>query len=94
MNAARVYLSFGLCLLVISGCASTFPAAVSPLETAKSSKTYDVPPKQMVERVKEIVTAPPLNVGVAETKDGTILTDYVTFPGEWHVARRWQERTR
>ena len=53
-----------------------------------------MPPKELVARMKQALSEPPLNIGVAEENKGSILTGYQQFPGEFRVARRWQERTR
>jgi hypothetical protein len=83
----------GLCLLTtLTGCASKFPEANRTLEAP--AQTYRVAPKQLVTMIREIVTAPPLSLGVEEEKDGSILTGYQPFPGDWHIGRRWQERTK
>ncbi len=58
------------------------------------SQTYHLPPKQILQTVKDVVSSPPLSIGVTEEKGGSILTGYQEFPGDWHVLRRWQERTR
>src|SRR5688500_17083744 len=55
---------------------------------------FDVPPKELLSRVKQALSEPPINVGVAEENKGSILSGYQQFPGEFRVARRWQERTR
>ena len=79
-------------MLLAAGCASQWPEVDPKMESPVQS--YRVPPKELLAKVKEAITAPPLSVGVGEEKDGTILTGYQSFPGEWHVGRRWQERTR
>ncbi|HYO07912.1 MAG TPA: hypothetical protein VER17_02995 [Tepidisphaeraceae bacterium] len=73
------------------GCAAHWPEQGNPL--AGPQQSYRVPPKQLLQMVKEAVTQPPLALGVVAEKDGTITTGYQSFPGDWHVARRWQERT-
>jgi len=83
-----------LSLLVIIcsvGCEAHWPNVDQKLSGARAE--FSVPPKTMVAKVKQVVTDPPLSVGVQEEGKGTILTGYQQFPGEWHVARRWQERT-
>ena len=77
---------------LISGCASTYPVADTRMEGAEAE--FDVPPKELVARVKQALSEPPLEIGVAEEHKGSILTGYQRFPGEWRVGRRWQEQTR
>ena len=79
-------------VVVTAGCAKTFPKADTRMEGAEAE--FDVPPKDVLARVKQALNEPPLNIGVAEEKNGSILTGYQQFPGEFRVARRWQERTR
>jgi hypothetical protein len=74
------------------GCAQHY-APTDPKLNAPTA-TFDVPPKQMVQKIKQVVTAPPLSLGVEQEDKGTILTTPQRFPGEFHVARRWQEQTR
>jgi len=77
---------------IIVGCAAHWPEVNSKLDAPQ--QVYRVPPKQLLQTVKDVVSSPPLSLGVTEEKDGSILTGYQSFPGDWHVARRWQERTR
>ena len=86
--------TFFFCLFsffVLAGCAAHWPEVDRTLTGTQAQ--FDVPPKQMVETVKRVVTDPPLALGIEQEGKGTILTGYQNFPGEWHVARRWQERT-
>jgi hypothetical protein len=48
----------------------------------------------LIETVKQVVTSPPLSLPIEQEHKGTIITGYQEFPGDWHIARRWQERTR
>jgi hypothetical protein len=50
-------------------------------------------PKDALAAVKRVVGEPPLSLGVQSENKGAILTGYQSFPGEWHIGRRWQERT-
>ena len=78
--------------LLCGGCDSHWPTVDSKMEAP--TQTYRMPPKEILATVKQAVTAPPLSLGVADEKDGSILTGFQPFPGEWHVMRRWQEQTR
>jgi hypothetical protein len=77
---------------VVVGCARTFPTTDTRMEGAQAE--FDIPPKELLARVKQALSEPPIDIGVAEENKGSILTGYQSFPGEMHVARRWQERTR
>jgi len=83
-----------LALLVVlpAGCSSTYPNSDTRMEGA--SGDFDIPPKQLVARIKQTLSEPPLNIGVTEENKGSLLTGYQQFPGQFRVARRWQERTR
>ncbi|MEA2710127.1 MAG: hypothetical protein QOF78_2728 [Phycisphaerales bacterium] len=87
----RIVPAFALLALMV-GCSSSFRAADTRMQGAEAE--FNVPPKELVARVKQALSEPPLNIGVAEENKGSILTGYQQFPGEFHVARRWQERTR
>ena len=76
---------------MLVGCAAHWPEFDKTKTGARQE--FNVAPKQMVTTIKQIVTDPPLSIGVQEEAKGTILTGYQSFPGDWHVARRWQERT-
>ena len=79
-------------ILVLSGCASTYPIADTRMQGAEAE--FNVPPKDLVSRIKQALSEPPLDIGVVEENQGSILTGYQQFPGEFRIARRWQERTR
>jgi hypothetical protein len=53
-----------------------------------------MPAKELAEQVKRIVSAPPISMQVTAQDKGAILTAYKEFPGELHIVRHWQERTR
>ena len=84
-----------LCGFIFAGCADT-PAEVaanSRIDPAASA-AVDVPPKQLIERIKQAVTSAPLSLGVESQERGMILTGWKRYEGTMHIARRWQERTR
>jgi hypothetical protein len=78
--------------LTLTGCASQFPSVNTKLQASEAE--FDVPPKELVQRIKTALAEPPTQLGVDEENKGSILTGWQSFPGEIHVARRWQERTR
>jgi hypothetical protein len=81
-----------LIALALAGCASTYPTADTKMQGAEGE--FDVPPRELVSRIKQALNEPPLEIGVTEEDKGSILTGYQQFPGTFRVARRWQERTR
>ena len=82
-------------LALLAGCGNT-PAQqaaqsrVAPLASAD----VPVPPKELLEAVKQAVAAPPMSLSVVEQNRGTVVTDWKRYRGEWHIGRHWQERTR
>ena len=78
--------------LLLSGCSTKYPKADTRMEGAQAE--FDVPPKELVARIKQALSEPPTDIGVTEENKGSILTGYQSFPGQFRVARRWQERTR
>lgn len=82
-------------LSLITGCADAPKeiAANSRLDPLASA-AVDMPPKQLVERIKQVVSAPPLSLGVESQERGAVQTGWKRYEGELHIARHWQERTR
>ena len=82
-------------LPLLAGCGNS-PAQqaaqtrVAPLAVAD----VPVPPKELLEAVKQAVAAPPMSLSVVEQDRGTVVTDWKRYRGEWHIGRYWQERTR
>jgi hypothetical protein len=80
---------------MLAGCATSSKSTLQvPPPDMPDATAYNIAPKQMVQAVRDAVAGDPLNLGIAEESDGTILTDFKTYPGDWHILRRWQERTR
>jgi hypothetical protein len=84
-----------LCALPLAGCSDAPKeiAANSRLDPLASA-AVDVPPKQLVDRIKQVIAAPPLSLGVESADHGVIQTGWKSYEGEMHIARHWQERTR
>jgi hypothetical protein len=78
-------------LMSVIGCASKFPEPHSALDVP--SADLAIAPKDALAAAKRVVSEPPLSLGVQSENRGTIMTGYQSFPGEWHIGRRWQERT-
>jgi hypothetical protein len=55
---------------------------------------FNQSPRQLYETAKRVVTSAPMSLPVEQEKSGSFITGYKEYPGEWHIARRWQERTR
>jgi hypothetical protein len=85
-----------LCTLLLTlGCSSDalhFPPPVSTFNQPEAD--FDTAPKQLYETAKMVAGSPPLSLPIEQEKNGTFTTGYKEYPGEWHIARRWQERTR
>jgi len=50
-------------------------------------------PKELLAAAKRVVGEPPLSLSVESESKGTFITTFQPFPGDWHIGRRWQERT-
>jgi hypothetical protein len=59
-----------------------------------AEREFAVAPKALLQSSKDAVAAPPLSLGVEREDKGAFITGYQRFPGEWHIGRRWQERTK
>ena len=79
-------------LALAPGCASQFPKSNDNLEPA--SAEFDVPPKELIEKIRAALSTGSDAIGITEQAKGTLLTGFERHPGEWHVGRRWQEQTR
>ena len=79
-------------IIFFAGCARTFPPVPSRFDVAE--REFAVAPKALLQSAKDAVAAPPLSLGVEREEKGTFFTSYQRFPGEWHIGRRWQERTK
>ena len=90
--AAATTISVLALIALLAGCSNSYPKTDATMEGA--SAEFDLPPKDLVARIKQALNEPPLNIGVSEENKGSILTGYQQFPGQFRVARRWQERTR
>lgn len=85
----------------VSGCVSPAPD-VKASDPAKAqaalndgqSRVYAVPARQLVEKLKVVLPSAPVSLPVAQADGNKLTTDWREYPGEYHIARRWQERTR
>jgi hypothetical protein len=82
-----------LAVALLTGCASTFPeppqGGIRPAESI-----YNLPARQAYDLARGVVSSAPLSLSIEEPGGGVIQTGWQSFPGEFHIARRWQERTR
>jgi hypothetical protein len=81
-----------LCAAMFCGCAAHFPPNDPKLQVVQTD--FDVAPKEMVQKIQQVLSTPPLSIGAESVEHGSILSGWQAFPGEWHVLRQWQERTR
>jgi hypothetical protein len=82
-----------LLLTAAGGCATPWKNPPSAFPETTNASTIDQPSRQAMETVKRVVTSPPINLPIAREEGGSIYTGYQSFPGQWHILRRWQERT-
>jgi hypothetical protein len=83
-------LSGGVC-----GCGPS-PAAEAARSRggANATAAIPVPPKQLVQDLRQVLTSQPLSLGVESEERGTLVTGWKRYRGDWHIGRHWQERTR
>ena len=93
--AALPLVSLLALLVPLGGCGnSPAAAAAATRKSTLASADVAVPPKQLVDAVKQAVAQPPLSLAVEHQDRGTVLTGWKRYRGEWHIGRYWQERTR
>jgi hypothetical protein len=83
-------------LILLAGCA-TEPAAetATPAPPAAAELTeFAVEPEQLLEAARQAIASPPLSLAIEEEHKGVLVTGWQEFPGDWHIARHWLERTR
>ena len=93
MNLIRLsalLLAFSILTIGCGGDPLHLPQAASTFDLPQSE--HNLPPKQLYEAAKRAAAS--LNVPIEQEKSGAFITGYKEYPGEWHIARRWQERTR
>src|SRR5438105_16064 len=77
----------------LPGCAH-FPPHSSAAQRVQSSGTVNIAPKALVREITVVLEQPPMLLPIEQVQEGVIITGWKPYAGEWHVARRWQERTR
>jgi hypothetical protein len=82
-----------LSLVVCTGC-STEPIVQPDQRFNIAQAEFNVPPKELAEKVKAAVAQPPLNLSVTSQDHGVLLTSYREYQGEFHIARHWKEQSR
>ena len=83
-----------LCFFLL-GCGGDIMHLPKPTSTIELPQAdYNMPPKQLYEAAKRTVTSPPLSLPIENERNGSFITGFKRYPGDWHIARRWQERTR
>jgi hypothetical protein len=87
-----------LIVLMSAGAAAATGCSNQPKPSPRlgqvAAAEYDVSPKQLLETVRQVVTSPPLSLPIEQEHKGMILTGYQDFPGQFRIARKWQEHTR
>lgn len=73
--------------------APSAPSAPSAFP-ASNIKVYRIAPAKLAEMIQQIITAAPLDLRITSAASGVIQTDWKAYEGEFHIARRWEDRTR
>src|SRR6266542_1917067 len=81
-------------LLAITGCSDALHFSQPPSPFNQPTSAYAMAPKQLYETAKRVVTSAPLSIPIQQEQNGILITEWKEYPGDWHIARRWQERTR
>lgn len=89
----RAVLLTMLALALITTSCLTEPLQPQPAPPPAQAQV-NRPPKEALAEIKRIVGAAPLNLGVAEERDGVVVTGWQRHRGNFHIGRHWQERTR
>jgi hypothetical protein len=88
----RLTLLAGIAVALL-GC-STQPITQPDNRFNIAQAEFNVPPKELAEKVKAAVAQPPLNLSVTSQDHGVLLTSYREYQGEFHIARHWKEQSR
>jgi hypothetical protein len=81
-------------LILFTGCHNSSENVQQAPGGQQLGTQESIAPKELVRRVKAIVSAPPISLPIEQEHDGRLVTGYQRFQGEWHIARHWQEQTR
>jgi hypothetical protein len=82
----------GIIVLLFTGCAAPWKNPPSLIDQPANVTSVNLPPREALNSVKQTLAS--MSLPIDREQGGTIYTGYQPFPGEWHVLRRWQERTR
>lgn len=69
-------------------------SAAKPVGLTGATNVYRIAPAKLFATAQEALTAAPLNLKIVSAENGVILTDWKEYEGEFHIARRWDDRTR
>ena len=87
----KAILLFILMIVFLLSCAE-----MPPTKRSLPSRTYDLLPQILHEKIVHILQDPPLNLRVMSAYNGKIETDYMEYEGEFHGIlfwkKRWKER--
>jgi hypothetical protein len=103
MTTARLLgllIALSSCAVLVS-CRTEPPDAAGAQDTAATQlrSSYNIPAKQLHDRVAQAVSSAPINLKIANDENGRITTDWQPYPGAVvgpvsGMGRHWQERTR
>ena len=64
----------------------------APAEATSSTRSYQLPAADLVKHLEAALVAQGFTI--ASSQNGVIQTGWKEYPGEYHIARRWQEQSR
>ena len=76
------------------GCMPSPAAEAAASRATMPAAEVAVPPKQLVQDLRRVLSADPINLGVESEEGGTLVTSWKRYRGDLHIASYWQERTR
>jgi hypothetical protein len=98
MPSRRLALALALAtalLASLAGCSSDNNRSFNdPLPMGIANADVAIAPKQLVQIASDVVKSEPYSLPIESNQKGQIATGWREYPGEWHIARRWVERSR
>ena len=74
----KLAIAFPLIVCFGGGCSTQLPQPPSGKPSVEAE--FNIPPRQMVERVKQVLAAPPTSLAVESESNGVLTTGWQHFP--------------